>query len=118
MALFKKRLIKQKVAKKTGAKIETLPAKNSSLLIKGIRITEKATALQGLNKYIFEIDGRITKPEIKKAIERMYKVGVIRVNTINSPAKPKHYGRHIHAVPGLSKAIVTLKAGQKIDTGI
>lgn len=118
MALFKKRLIKQKVAKKAGIQSETLSAKNSALLIKGIRITEKATALQGQNQYVFEIDGRITKPEIRKAIEKMYKVNITRVNTINSPSKPKHYGRHIHALPVLSKAIVTLKVGQKIDTGI
>jgi large subunit ribosomal protein L23 len=118
MALFKKNLIKHKTVKKTGGRADVLPAKNSSLLVKGIRITEKATFLQSQNQYIFEVDGRITKPEIKKAVEKMYKVNVIRVNTINSPAKPKHFGRHIHMAVGLSKAIVTLKTGQKIETGI
>jgi len=83
-----------------------------------LRITEKATALQGQNQYIFEIDKRTTKPEIKKAIEKEYKVTVVRVNTINSPAKPKHFGRHVHKTSGVAKAIVTIKEGQKIETGI
>jgi large subunit ribosomal protein L23 len=87
-------------------------------LVKGLRITEKATALQTQDQYIFEIDKRATKSEIKKAVEKEYKVTVTRVNTINSPDKPKHYGRHVRKTGGVAKAVVTIKKGQKIETGI
>lgn len=115
MSLFKK-----STKSKTPAKDSQLILANINplLLVKGLRITEKATALQAQGQYIFEIDKRATKSEIKKAIEKEYKVIVTRVNTINSPGKPKHFGRHIRKTSGVAKAVVTIKQGQKIETGI
>jgi len=116
MPLFKKSTTSK--APKEKSKDTPIVAGPFFRIVKGLRITEKATALQGQNQYIFEIDKRTTKPEIKKAIEKEYKVTVIRVNTINSPAKPKHFGRHVHKTSGVAKAVVTIKEGQKIETGI
>ncbi len=115
MSLFNKNT-KSKALEENSKTI--LASVHPAFLVKGLRITEKATALQEQNQYIFEIDKRATKSEIKKAIEREYKVNVTRVNTINSPSKPKHFGRHMRRTGGIAKAIVTVKEGQKIETGI
>lgn len=84
-------------------------------LIKNAIISEKAMAMSALGKYIFLVDGKATEPEIKKAIEGIYKVGVVKVNVINTKPKPKRLGRSVYMRPGFRKAIVTLKEGQKLD---
>ncbi|HPR91533.1 MAG TPA: 50S ribosomal protein L23 [Candidatus Paceibacterota bacterium] len=116
MPLFKKNTVSKNL--KEASKKTPVIADHSFSVLKGLRLTEKATALQGQNQYIFEINKCATKAEIKKAIEKEYKVTVSRVNTINSPAKPKHFGRHVHKKNGVAKAMVTIKEGQKIETGI
>lgn len=78
-------------------------------------ISEKSTALQALNKYIFEVDSKANKSEIKKAIERNYKVKVEKVNIIKSRRKSKRIGRNVSYFKARKKAIVTLKQGYKIE---
>tara|TARA_B100000029_G_C17553066_1_gene950784 strand:+ start:1779 stop:2072 length:294 start_codon:yes stop_codon:yes gene_type:complete len=83
-------------------------------------ITEKATSLSEFNKIVFKVNKGASKNSIKKSIEKIFKVNVIKVNTINSKRKAKLVRNKKSFKPGYKKAIVTLKKGQTIDlaTGI
>ena len=83
-------------------------------------ITEKATSLSEFNKVVFKVHKGASKNSIKKNIEKIFKVNVIKVNTINSKGKTKFVRNKKSFKPGYKKAIVTLKKGQTIDlsTGI
>lgn len=87
----------------------------SSLLIRRAWITEKAGDLSGFRKYVFIVDKKANKPEIKKAIESIYGVKVADVNIINTKGKTKRLGRSLGQTPGFKKAIITTKEGHKID---
>jgi large subunit ribosomal protein L23 len=89
---------------------------NTSLIRKPW-ITEKATAGEVANQYVFLVRSEATKPEVKKAVGALYKVDVVAVNMVNRPAKRKRFGGHRKGVQeGYRKAIVTIKEGQKIET--
>ena len=83
-------------------------------------ITEKATALSEFNKIVFKVHKVANKNSIKKSIEKIFKVNVIKINTINLKGKTKLVRGKKSSRPGYKKAIVTLKKGQSIDlaTGI
>ena len=83
-------------------------------------ITEKATNLSEQNKIIFKVNSKANKKNLKKNIEKIFKVNVTKINIINKKSKVKvTRGRKVR-VRGFKKAIVTLKKGQNIDltTGI
>ncbi len=82
-------------------------------------ITEK-TSFQSskLNQYVFEVDRKATKAQIKEAVETLFDVTVLRVNVINVPAKRSRRPRsrrNLVRRAGYKKAIVTLDAGDTID---
>ena len=83
-------------------------------------VTEKSTSLSEYNKVVFKVHKGANKNIIKRAIEKMFKVTVIKINTINSSGKTKLVRGRKSFKPGYKKAIVTLKKGQSIDltTGI
>ena len=83
-------------------------------------ITEKATGLSEQNKVIFKVHENASKNSIKKNIEKIFKVKVIKVNTINLKGKIKMIRNKKSFKSGYKKAIITLKKGQNIDlsTGI
>ena len=83
-------------------------------------ITEKSTSLSELNKIVFKVNKGASKDAIKRSIEKIFKVNVIKINTINLKGKTKLVRNKKTFKPGLKKAIVTLKKGQSIDlaTGI
>jgi large subunit ribosomal protein L23 len=89
--------------------------KSASLLVKQNWITEKATDLANIGKYIFIVDKKANKPRIKKAIETIYKVKVVSVNMVNTKGKSRRLGRAMGKTSGFKKAIVTLRKGDKID---
>jgi len=78
-------------------------------------ITEAATAAMEENKYVFKVATDATKIQIKKAIEDLYKVKVISVNTLNVRRKAVNYGRTPGLRAGSKKAIVKLKEGDSIE---
>ena len=83
-------------------------------------VTEKSTNLSEMNKVVFKVNSSANKRSVKKNIEKIFKVNVIKVNIINKQRRFKTAkGRRIK-VQGYKKAIVTLKKGQNIDltTGI
>ena len=78
-------------------------------------VTEKSTNLNVLNKLTFKVSKNATKFDIKKSIEKLYKVEVIKINTILSKPKIKIVRGKLGKKTGYKKAIVTLKEGQTID---
>ncbi len=78
-------------------------------------ITEKSTSLQTEGKYAFEVAREATKPQVKQAVEKAFKVGVTTINIMHVPGKRRRAGRRQIARPSWKKAIVTLKAGDKIE---
>lgn len=82
-------------------------------------LTEKATALSNLGKYVFEVSKTANKIEIANAIEKMYSVKVASVDTMRSIGRKKTRMSRGKAISGITstykKAIVTLKAGEVID---
>ncbi|MGD1119215.1 MAG: 50S ribosomal protein L23 [Dehalococcoidales bacterium] len=78
-------------------------------------ITEKSTALQGLNKYAFEIADHANKMMIKQAVEKAFKVTVTGVNVVTVRGKTRKMGRRVVHTNPWKKAIVTLKTGDKIE---
>jgi large subunit ribosomal protein L23 len=80
-------------------------------------VTEKtSSAYQERGEYVFEVANGATKPAIRQAIERLFGVKVTGVWTMNVRGKPRRgMGRSAGVRPSWKKAIVTLKAGDKID---
>ena len=83
-------------------------------------ITEKATILSEQNKTVFKVHGKANKKTIKKNIEKLFKVNVVKINIINTKTKIKTKQGKLSKKSGYKKAIITLKKGQSIDltTGI
>ena len=78
-------------------------------------LTEKSTALSDQNKIVFKVPNKANKKNLKKNIEKIFKVNVIKVNIINKKSRNKiTRGRKVK-VSGFKKAIITLKKGQSID---
>lgn len=78
-------------------------------------ITEKATLLSEQNAVVFKVAGDATKPEIKAAVEAVFKVSVLNVNTIVQKGKTKKWKGAPYRRSDIKKAIVTLKDGDSID---
>ena len=83
-------------------------------------VTEKSTNLSEINKVVFKVNSSADKKSIKKSIERIFKVNVIKINIINKQRRIKIARGKKAKVRGYKKAIITLKKGQNIDltTGI
>ena len=78
-------------------------------------ITEKATILSDQNKTVFKVHIKANKKTIKKNIEKLFKVNVVKVNILNQKAKVKMRQGKKSIKSGYKKAIITLKKGQSID---
>ena len=85
-------------------------------IILGPVITEKSTRLsQEENKYVFKVDSKATKDQIKEAIETIFKVKVVGISTINAKTKKKRVGRYTGRTNRYKKAVVKLADGQSIE---
>jgi len=78
----------------------------NNLLIKKPWISEKSTDLAEIGKYVFVVTSKAVSCEVKKAIESIYKVHVVKVNILNK----------VHKGKNIKKAVVTLRKGEKIDS--
>ena len=83
-------------------------------------VTEKSTNLSEQNKIVFKVPKESNKNILKKSIEKIFKVNIIKVNIINKKSRKKIIRGRKVKVTGYKKAIITLKKGQSIDltTGI
>ena len=84
-------------------------------IIKYPIITDKATRLLANNQYSFVVDPKSDKPTIKSAIEYLFDVKVIKINTAHLPKKKKRVGKYIGWKPQYKKAIVSLSEGDVIN---
>lgn len=81
-------------------------------------VTERATDLQTIGQYAFLVAPGATKNEIRKAVQMLYSVHVTDVTVMNRLGKMKRFRATRSRRAGHRRAIVTLKAGEKIDIGI
>ena len=78
-------------------------------------ITEKSTMASEQNQVVFNVAKKATKPEIKAAIEALFKVKVTGVNTLVRKGKVKRFRGTVGKLSDVKRAIVTLKDGDSID---
>lgn len=78
-------------------------------------ITEAATQLAEMNKYVFRVAPKASKIQIKKSVEELYGVTVLSVKTINIHSKTRIRGKVAGKKSGFKKAIVSLKEGDSIN---
>ena len=90
---------------------------NSFQIIKSVRLTEKGTLQAELhNQYTVVADRRANKHQIRQAVEELFKVDVLRVNTQNIPGRVRRkHTSHEGRTPAWKKALITLKEGQAIN---
>ena len=83
-------------------------------------VTEKSTSLSEYNKIVFKVQKNASKNSIKKSIEKIFKVNVVKIHTINLKGVTKMIRNKKTFKSGYKKAIITLKKGQSIDlsTGV
>jgi len=88
---------------------------NNTQIVKYPIITDKATRLLENNQYSFMVDRYSDKLAIKSAIEYLFKVKVVKINTCRLPRKKKRVGKYIGWKPQYKKAIVSLSEGDVIN---
>ena len=83
-------------------------------------VTEKSTNLSEQNKIVFKVPSRSNKKNLKKNIEKIFKITVVKINIINKQSRSKISRGKKVKIAGYKKAIITLKKGQSIDlaTGV
>jgi large subunit ribosomal protein L23 len=94
---------------------DTLPLERAYDIVRAPHITEKATMGSEHNQVTFKVAADATKPEIKAAIEKIFKVSVKAVNTLNQKGKVKRFKGMLGKRNDVKKAIVTLAEGSQID---
>ena len=101
-------------------KQQTAPDARHYDIVLAPHITEKSTMLSEHNAVVFKVAGTASKPEIKEAIEALFGVTVVGVNTLVTKGKTKRWKGQPYQRSDIKKAIVTLAEGQSIDvtTGI
>ena len=99
------------VTESTPVAIKLDPRASASLVVP--RLSEKAGALNKLNKYVFTVWGKTNKVEVRKIVENLYGVKIDRVNMITMAGKARRVGRRAGVTQAYKKAIVTLTANSK-----
>jgi len=93
---------------------QTLPREHG--VLKGFYTSEKSSALNSLNQYVFKVFDGVTKNEVKKQVAKSFGVKVKGVKMINLPKKKRSVGHHSGFKKGFKKAIVVLEKGYSIDS--
>lgn len=101
--------------KTTGQVMHSSRVASANRILVRPMVTEKGTALNGLDKYLFAVDIKTNKVEVAKAVETLYGVKPTSVNIINMEGKFKNYGHRQGQRKDWKKAIVTLPKGKTID---
>lgn len=84
-------------------------------LLASPRISEKAAIMTSAGTYVFNVPLSANKVEVRKAVEKQYKVKVVRVNMVRGEGKIVRRGKSVGQRADWKKALVTLKSGQKIE---
>ena len=96
------------------AKKEAIDVRHYDVIV-APHITEKATLLSENNAVVFKVAGTATKPQIKAAVEALFGVKVVGVNTLTQKGKTKRWKGKPYTRTDVKKAVVTLAEGQSID---
>ena len=96
-------------------KPQTAPDARHYDIVLAPHITEKSTMLSETNSVVFRVAPKASKPEIKEAIEALFGVNVVSVNTLTSKGKTKRWKGKPYQRSDVKKAIVRLAEGQSID---
>ncbi len=86
-----------------------------TIILRPIALTEKANQLRESNQFIFEVARTANKIEIKEAVQKLFSVTVVDVNTMQYRGKDRRMGRGYAKLQNWKKAVVTLKAGDSIQ---
>ena len=90
--------------------------KHQNSIIRAVQLTEKGETLGSLRKYFIEVDRSANKYEIKKAVQDLFNVTVLDVNTLRRKGETRTLrNRRTIVTPEWKRAIVTLKEGDRID---
>ncbi len=87
-------------------------------VIRNPLVSEKSTYVSQFNYYVFKVSSNSTKPEIKQAVEKLFDVKVLSVNTLNQNGKVKKFRNIYGRRPNFKKAFVKLAEGNTIDTTV
>ena len=96
------------------AKAKTIDTRHYDVIRSPV-ITEKSTLLSEYNAVVFRVAKEATKPAIKAAVEALFDVGVVKVNTLVQKGTTKKWKGRPYTRSDVKKAVVTLKAGDTID---
>ena len=83
-------------------------------ILKNHHLSEKTNLFTTTGRYVFKVHNSANKIEVKKAIEKVYDVHVVKVNMVNVRGKVRRYGKSVGTTSDWKKAIVTLKSGERI----
>ena len=95
--------------------MKTISSEKLYEIIRNPLISEKSTFVSQFNYYVFKVSPKSNKSEIKQAVEKLFNVKVVNVNTLNQKGKVKKFRNKIGRRASFKKAIVTLKDGDVID---
>lgn len=84
-------------------------------VLKRYHLSEKTNQLSSIGRYVFVVSAGANKIEVKKAVEAVYDVHVVKVNILNTKGKHRNYGKTSGRTSDWKKAVVTLKDGEKIS---
>ena len=87
-------------------------------IIRNPLVSEKSTFVSQFNYYVFKVSNKSTKPQIKQAVEKLFNVKVLSVNTLNQNGKIKKFRNISGKRPDFKKAFVKLAEGNTIDTTV
>ncbi|NCU41636.1 MAG: 50S ribosomal protein L23 [Candidatus Moranbacteria bacterium] len=87
----------------------------ASIVLRRPYVTEKSHSLAQKGVYVFEVDTNATKTMIRRSVEQLYEVSVVKVNISNKKSLRKRFGKSMGKTAGQKKAMITLKKGQTIE---
>ena len=98
--------------------MKTISSEKVYEIIRNPLISEKSTFVSQFNYYVFKVSPKSTKPQIKQAVEKLFNVKVLSVNTLNQNGKLKKFRNILGKRPNFKKAFVKLAEGNTIDTTV
>lgn len=114
MAVFGKTTKEEKSATALPETPKALNGAYANGILRKPRVTEKAYSVNAENRYVFEVNDSASKPQIKRAVESVYGVHVVSVNTVSLPSRVRRFGRTMGRKSGVKKAMVEIKEGESL----
>jgi large subunit ribosomal protein L23 len=118
MSIFKRKNKKEKSQKsdpQQAGSVQAVSGSSGGRYIISPLLSEKATRMQSEGTYVFSVRQDANKPEIKKEVEKIFKVHVEQIRVINEKPKKRTWRGRMGSRPGKKKAAVTVRAGETIE---